>query len=117
MTKFPLLEGLTSEPDPINKSKTSVPISNVPSVPNPASQEKNVIDRDVFGGRPVDKGTSAVRPSGGVSMSVSNCATGYGEDMDVDFTGADDDEAAKGKKGGDDLTTTAALEYGRRSGA
>ena len=115
--KKSIFEGLTSEPDPINKSKTSAPISNVPSVPNPASQEKNVIDRDVFGGRPVDKGTQAVRPSGGVSMSVSDYATGYGEDMDVDFTGADDDEAAKGKKGGDDLTTTAALEYGRRSGA
>ena len=50
-------------------------------------------------------------------MSISVYAGEYGEDSDIDFTGADDDEAAKGKKGGEDLTTTAALEYGRRSGA
>ena len=109
-----IFEGLTSEPDSIIKSKTSAPISNVPSVPS-AGEEKNVIDRDVFGGRPVDKGTPAVRPSDGVSMSISEY--GYGEDIDIDFTGADEDEAAKGKKGGDVLTTTAALEYGRRSGS
>ena len=109
-----IFEGLTSEPDSINKSRTSAPISNVPSVPS-AGEEKNVIDRDVFGGRPVDKGTPAVRPSDGVSMSISEY--GYGEDIDIDFTGADEGEAAKGKKGGDVLTTTAALEYGRRSGS
>ena len=108
-----IFEGLTSEPDSIIKSKTSAPISNVPSAPT-ASEEKNVIDRDVFGGRPVDKGTPAVRLSDGVSLSVSEY--GYGEDIDTDFTGVEEDEAAKGKKGGDVLTT-AALEYGRRSGS
>lgn len=111
--KKSIFEGLTSEPDSINKTKTSAPISNVPSFPT-ASEETNVIDRDVFGARPVDKRASTARPVGGVS--ISDYAGGYGEEMDIDFTGADDDEAAKGKKGCDDLTTTAALEYGRRSG-
>ena len=50
-------------------------------------------------------------------MSTSDYAGGYGEEMDIDFAGADDQEIEQSKRDkGGNLTTTAALEYGRRSG-
>jgi hypothetical protein len=110
---------LSAEPHATDKPQTSATVPSVPTAPS-TSEKKNVIDRDVFGARPADKGTTVAsghRPSEGVSMSISDYAGGYGEEMDIDFSGADDEETSKGKKGsGGDLTTTAASEYGRRSG-
>ena len=118
--KTSIFEGLTADHHATNiavdrpKKSASAIVAPMTST----SEKKNVIDRDVFGARPVGRGALAATPAGGVSMSISDYAGGYGEEMDIDFTGADDDEeASKGKKGGDDLTTTAAMEYGRRSGA
>ena len=80
-------------------------------------KKRNVIDRDVLGARPPDS-LGKHKATGGIS--ISDYAGGYGEEMDVDFSGmadaepADDDDGKKKKSG--DLTTTAVMEYGRRSG-
>ena len=117
--KESIFAGLTAASETVDKPKReSVPVSNATAVRS--TDESNVIDRDVFGARPMGAGASSAgghRPSGGVSMSTSDYAGGYGEEMDTDFAGADDQEMEQSKRDkGGNLTTTAALEYGRRSG-
>jgi len=120
--KESIFAGLTATSETVDKPKreSSAPVSNVTAVRSTATDERNVIDRDVFGARPMGAGASSAgghRPSEGVSMSTSDYAGGYGEEMDIDFAGADDQEIEQSKKDkGGNLTTTAALEYGRRSG-
>ena len=115
--KKSIFAGLTAAT--VDKPKReSAPVSNATAVRS--TNESNVIDRDVFGARPMGAGASSAgghRPSGGGSMSTSDYAGGYGEEMDTDFAGADDQEMEQSKRDkGGNLTTTAALEYGRRSG-
>ena len=117
--KKSIFAGLTAASETVDKPKReSAPVSNATAVRS--TDESNVIDRDVFGARPMGAGASSAgghRPSGGVSMSTSDYAGGYGEEMDTDFAGADDQEMEQSKRDkGGNLTTTAALEYGRRSG-
>mmetsp|Transcript_32596 Transcript_32596/g.78948 ORF Transcript_32596/g.78948 Transcript_32596/m.78948 type:complete len:553 (+) Transcript_32596:40-1698(+) len=66
----------------------------------PSSQNKNVIDRDIFGGQqdlthPYQKrrGPQSAAMEG---VSMTSYQGGYGEEMDVDF-GGDDNEWRKGK--------------------
>ena len=117
--KESIFAGLTAASETVDKPKReSVPVSNVAAVRS--TDESNVIDRDVFGARPMGARASSAgghRPSEGVSMSTSDYAGEYGEEMDIDFAGADDQEIEQSKRDkGGNLTTTAALEYGRRSG-
>ena len=117
--KESIFAGLTAASETVDKPKReSVPVSNATAVRS--TDESNVIDRDVFGARPMGARASSAgghRPSEGVSMSTSDYAGEYGEEMDIDFAGADDQEIEQSKRDkGGNLTTTAALEYGRRSG-
>ena len=78
-------------------------------------KKRNVIDRDVLGARPPDLHG---KPGTAGGVSISDYSGGYGEEMDADFAGMAEFEAANDdkKKKSSDLTTMAAMEYGRRTG-
>jgi len=80
-----------------------------------SGKKRNVIHRDVLGARPPD---FHGKPEAAGGVSISGYSGGYGEEMDIDFAGMAESEAVDDdkKKKSSDLTTMAAMEYGRRSG-
>ena len=87
------------------------PIKRLPTLLRPViAPLNNVIDRDVLGAR----STKPIPVHQGVG--IASYQGDYGEEMDTDFTGRDDDEEdeanTKNTKRGD--STDAAREYGRK---
>jgi hypothetical protein len=86
-------------------------VQRMPTLPRPVFEPPtNVIDRDVFGARsikpvPVHQG-----------VGIASYLGDYGEEMDTDFTGRDDDEEDEANTKNAKLvdTTEGSREYGRK---